>query len=149
DYDRARNVGILRWKPNPVGRKPVKYRIHGSDEKGFSASDELHKVVVGSSKKVPSARDSNFIVQIAATEAAVIGPEVGLNNATRAYSRGVAVEDQAKRRGPSDYAEAPGPILYSPPVTNAKVGIESRYALSAIRSLGDVRTRVVDGKEKM
>ena len=28
---------MLRWKPSPVGRKPAKYRIYGSDEKGFAA----------------------------------------------------------------------------------------------------------------
>src|SRR5262249_17538808 len=30
--DRDRGTGVLRWKPNPAGRKPVKYRIYGSDE---------------------------------------------------------------------------------------------------------------------
>jgi hypothetical protein len=148
-YDRERNVGILRWKPNPAGRQPARYRIYGSDEKGFSASEEPHKVVVGLSKEVPSARDSNFIVQVTATEVVVIGPEVGFANANRAFYRVVAVDEQGKRSGPSDYAEAPRPIVYSRPVTTAKVGTEYRYALSAIHSLGDVRTRVVDGKEKM
>src|SRR5439155_25494334 len=40
-------------------------------------------------------------------------------------------------------------ILYSRPVTIAKVGSEYRYALSAIRSLGDARTRMVSEKETM
>src|SRR5262249_6477410 len=34
--DPERSLGMLRWKPNPAGRKPAKYRIYGSDEKGFS-----------------------------------------------------------------------------------------------------------------
>ena len=29
----ARNRGVLRWTPNPMGRKPVAYRIYASDEK--------------------------------------------------------------------------------------------------------------------
>src|SRR6185312_5356547 len=41
------------------------------------------------------------------------------------------------------------PILYSQPVTEATVGKEYRYSLAAIRSIGDLRTRVVDGKEVM
>ena len=61
----------------------------------------------------------------------------------------MAVDDQGNRSGPSDFAEAPRPIIYSRPVTDAKVGVEYRYKLAAIRSLGDVRTRVVDGKETM
>jgi hypothetical protein len=61
----------------------------------------------------------------------------------------VAVDGQGKRSGPSDFAEAPRPILSSCPVTAAKVGWEYRYPLAVVRSLGDVRTRVVGGTETM
>ncbi len=148
-FDPDRGIGTLKWKPNTVGRKAVKYRIYGSDEKGFSISDEPFKVVVGVSKEVPATHPANFVAEVSATKAAVIGAEVKLPNANRAFYRVVAVDDQGKRSGPSDYAEAPRPILYSHPVTEAKVGVQYRYALSAIRSLGDVRTRVVGGKETM
>src|SRR5207247_4532020 len=103
----------------------------------------------GVSKEVPSTRPANFVTEVSATEAAVIGAEVNLPNANRAIYRVVAVDGQGERSGPSDFAEAPRPILYSRPVTDAEVGSEYRYALSAIRSLGDVRTRVVNGKETM
>src|SRR5262249_15732949 len=65
------------------------------------------------------------------------------------YYRVVAVDEKGNRSGPSDFAEAPRPILWSRPVTAARVGSEYRYALAAIRSLGDLRTRVVGGKETM
>jgi hypothetical protein len=147
--DPERNVGTLRWKPNPAGRRPAKYRIYGSDEKGFSVSDEPFKVVVGVSKKVPAMHPANFVTEVSATEAAVIGADVQLANANRAFYRVVAVDAKGKRSGPSDFAEAPRPVLYSRPVTEAKVGAEYRYPLSATRSLGDLRTRVVGGKEAM
>jgi len=79
----------------------------------------------------------------------VIGADVDLPNANRAYYRVVAVDEKGNRSGPSDFVEAPRPILYSRPVTTAKVGSEYRYQLSAIRSLGDLRTRVVNEKETM
>lgn len=148
-FDPDRSVGTLRWKPNPAGRKPAKYRIYGSDEKGFSVSDEPFKAVVGASKEVPATRPANFVTEVSATEAAVIGAEVKLPNANRAFYRVVAVDAKGNRSGSSDYAEAPRPILYSRPVTEAKVGSQYRYPLSAIRSLGDLRTRVVGGKETM
>jgi hypothetical protein len=148
-FDPERSVGTLRWKPNPTGHRPAKYRIYGSDEKGFSVSDEPFKAVVGISKEVPSTRPANFVMEVAATRALVIGAEVKLTNANRAFYRVVAVDEQGKRSGPSDFAEVPRPILYSRPVTEAKVGSEYRYVLSAIRSLGDLRARVVDGKETM
>jgi hypothetical protein len=145
DTDRA--TGVLRWKPNPDGRKPALYRIYGSDEKGFSASDVPFTASVGISKAVPSQRADNFVAEITANAADVIGAEVKLPNANRAYYRVVAVDGKGKRSGPSDVAEAPRPFLYSSPVTTAKVGSEYRYILSSIRSLGDLRMRLVNGKE--
>jgi hypothetical protein len=94
-------------------------------------------------------RPASFVAEVAATEAAVIGADVKLPNANRAFYRVVAVDEKGKRSGASDFAETPRPVFYSRAVTGAKVGAEYRYALSVIRSLGDVRTRVVDGKEKM
>jgi Putative Ig domain len=145
--DPDRGTGALRWKPSPEGRKRALYRIYGSDEKGFSASDVPFTASVGASKAVPSKRADNFVTEVTATEAVVIGAGVKLPNANRAYYRVVAVDGQGKRSGPSDFAEAPRPILYSSPVTAAKVGSEYRYPLSAIRSLGDLRMRMIGGKE--
>lgn len=141
--------GILRWKPNSEGQKPAKYRIYASDEKGFSIGDEPFKVTVGKSKDVPSTRPANFVTEVAATEVAVIGADVALPNANRCYYRVVAVDDQGRGSGPSDFAEAPRPILFSRPVTTAKVAGEYRYPLATIRSLGDLRTRMVAGRETM
>ncbi|HEV3146191.1 MAG TPA: hypothetical protein VGZ47_20055 [Gemmataceae bacterium] len=148
-FDADKGIGTLRWQPNTTGRRPVKYRIYGSDEKGFSISDEPFQAIVGASKEVPAKRPANFVAEVSTTEAVVVGPEVTLPNANRAFYRVVAVDEQGKRSGPSDFAEAPRPILYSRPVTSAKMGSEYRYKLSAIRSLGDVRTRVVEGRETM
>ncbi len=148
-FDADRSVGTLRWKPNPAGRQPAKYRIYGSDEKGFSVSDEPFKAVVGKSKEIPATRPANFVTEVAATQAAVIGAEVNLANANRAFYRVVALDAKGNRSGPSDFAEATRPMFYSRPVTEGKVGAEYRYPLAAIRSLGDLRTRVVGGKETM
>jgi hypothetical protein len=79
----------------------------------------------------------------------VIGADVPLPNVNKAYYRVVAVDEKGNRSGPSEFAEAPRPLLWSRPVTAARVGAEYRYALAAIRSLGDLRTRVVGGRETM
>src|SRR5262249_14472361 len=147
--DPDRTTGTLRWQPNPAGRKPAKYRIYGSDERGFSVSDEPFKAIVGVSKEVAATRSANFLAEISATDVAVVGAGVKLPHGNRAFYRVVAVDEKGNRSGPSDFAEAPRPFLYSRPVTDAKVGSEYRYAPATIRSLGDVRTRVVNGKETM
>jgi hypothetical protein len=72
---------------------------------------------------------------------------VALERANKAFYRVVAVDAAGKRSGPSDYAAAPRPLIYSKPPARATEGEEYVYAVSTIRSLGDYRMRVVDGKE--
>ncbi|HLY08721.1 MAG TPA: Ig domain-containing protein [Planctomycetota bacterium] len=148
-FDAAAGKGILKWKPDSSGRKPAKYRVYGSDEKGFSVSDEPYKVTVGISKELPSTFPANFVADVAGTELTVIGRDLALPNANRAFYRVVALDEEGSRSGPSDYAAAPGGFISSKPLTKAKSGVEYRSALAAIRSLGDLRTRVVDGREVM
>ena len=62
-YDKTSGVGTLRWKPNPVGRQPVKYRVYGSEEKGFTASDVPYKVKIGVCKELPSQFPANFVAE--------------------------------------------------------------------------------------
>ena len=69
----------------------------------------------------------------------MIGSQVSLPNATKTYYRIVAVDEQGKRSGPSDYATAPRPIIYSKPVLAAKVGAKYKYQVAANRCLGDLR----------
>jgi hypothetical protein len=154
-FDRKNNVGILRWTPNPMGRKPIAYRVYASDEKGFSVSDEPFRALTGifNAEKGPDKTSTefpaNFLIETKATELAVVGEDVTLDGANRAFYRVVAVDDAGNRSGPSDYAAAPRPVIYSQPAGQAKIGEDYGYHVRAIRSLGDLRTRVVDGREVM
>jgi hypothetical protein len=138
---------VLRWRPNPAGRKPVKYRVYGSDEKGFSVSDGPYRRNVGGSKDLPAQAPANFVAETSDTELVVLGTGVELPNANKAFYRVVAVDDRGKRSGPSDYAGADRPFIYSKPPDVARVGTEVRYQVSVVRSLGDLRLRVAEGKE--
>ncbi len=146
-YDKDQGIGILKWKANPVGQKPVKYRVYGSDEKGFSVSDVPYKVNVGTSKELKPEFPANFITETTATELAVMGDGIELQSANKTYYRVVAVDTQGKLSGPSDYTTAPRPTIYRTPAMQAKVGTEYRSQLQANRSLGDLRLRIVNGKE--
>ena len=142
DYDQAKGLGTLKWKANPAGKRPVKYRVYGSDEKGFTISDQRFQSTVGVTTKEMAAWNpwfpTNFITETTATELAVLGREVDSPAANKSYYRVVAVDEQGKRSGPSDYAAAPRPVIYSKPTVVAKVGAEYRYQVSANRSLGDL-----------
>jgi hypothetical protein len=146
-YDKDRRIGTLTWKANPVGQKPVKYRVYGSNEKGFSVSDEAYKVTIGVSKELTPDFPANFIAETAATELAVLGDDLESPSANQTYYRVVAVDAAGKRSGPSDYAAAPRPTIFGKPLAQAKVGTEYRTQLAANRSLGDLRLRMIGGKE--
>jgi hypothetical protein len=147
----------LTWRPNPIGQQPVAYKVYGSDEKGFSASDEPYLVARGKgfvrsleefASKPADAPDAgkvktpaNLITTTQATECGVIGPEVTLPNTNRAFYRVVALDASGFQSGPSDYAAAPRPYVYTRPQTPAKVGRTYTYQPGVIRSLGDLRCR--------
>jgi hypothetical protein len=90
---------------------------------------------------------ANFIAETAATELAVLGAGVDLPAANKTYYRVVAVGEKGKRSGPSDYAAAPRPVIYSKPVVAAKVGAEYRYPVGVVRSLGDLSARMKGGDQ--
>ena len=146
DYDQAKGVGTLRWKANPAGKRPAKYRVYGSDEKGFTIGDQRYQSTVGVSKAEMADWNpwfpANFIAETPATELAVMGCEINLPAANKTYYRVVAVDAQGKRSGPSDYAAGPRPVIYSKPVLTAKVGTEYRCQVLANRSLGDLTARM-------
>jgi len=151
DYDPAKGTGILRWKANSIGRPPVRYRIYGSDEKGFTIADKPYQSTVGITKAEMAAWNpwfpANFIAETTATELAVMGAGVGLPAANKTYYRVVAVDEPGKRSGPSDYTTGPRPVLYSQPVVTAKIGAEYRYQACANRSLGDLSARMKDNQQ--
>jgi len=155
-YDSEKNLGVLRWEPNSLGRKPIAYRVYASDEKGFSVSDASFEVAAGvydfhrqESTQPPTSFSANFLAETKATELAVVGPGVQSPGANKAFYRIVAVDEKGKRSGPSDYAAAPRPVIYSQPVDRARTGAEYLYDVEVLRSLGDLRTRVVEGREVM
>src|SRR5262249_44140595 len=75
--------------------------------------------------------------------------DAGLPGANKAFYRVVAVDRAGKRSGPSESAEAPRPVIFSQPGKKVKTGSDYMYEVAVIRSLGDLRTRVVDGRETM
>lgn len=81
------------------------------------------------------------MTEVAGTSLDVVGVGNTLPNANKAYYRVVAVDDQGKRSGDSDYVEALRPFIYSVPITSAPAGQPYRYQVKAIRSIGDLTRR--------
>jgi len=136
------NTGVLRWEPNSGGRRPARYRVYGSDEKGFSVSDMPYEIKVeNQAPNVPNPFPANFVAETRQNEMVVVGVGLELPNANRAYYRVVAVDENGNRSCASDYVTAPRPFIYSAPPTRARVGRPYEYRIKCIRSLGDLRAR--------
>jgi hypothetical protein len=141
DLDETTGVYTLKWKPNPIGNIPSKYRVYGSDEKGFTISDTDYKVNIGSTEELSNIFPTNFVTETTKTELVVIGEGNKLPNANKAFYRVVAVDSKGNRSWSSEYASAPRPFIYSRPVTTASVAREYRYEVLCIRSIGDLQCR--------
>jgi hypothetical protein len=120
------DAGLLRWSANPAGSKPVKFRVYGSDEKGFSVSDEPYEVT-GLGKQ-----PANFLAETTKPEFALAG---------RAFYRVVAVDAAGHASADSEAAAAPRPFIHTKPPAAAKVGQAFTHAVATVRSLGDLRAR--------
>jgi len=148
NFDMDRGIGTLRWKANPIGRRPVCYRVYGSNEKGFSISDTDYPVMnmyAGDWRKasLDGRFPANFVAETTETKLVVVKEGLDLPNTNRAFYRVVAVDSHGNRSWSSDYASAPRPFLYTTPPIEATVGREYRCQLETILSLGDLSLRNV------
>jgi hypothetical protein len=134
----------LVWDANPRGRKPVKFEIHASNEKAFSVSDHPYDIDVGNQKQeglFAGRTRVRFPANLIATTTASpysLQPQ-------HAFYRIVAVDEKGNTSGPSNYASAPRPFIYSDPVTHATSGTPYRYEVKVISSIGDLRFRAFGG----
>jgi hypothetical protein len=130
----------LEWEPNPRGRRPARYLVYGSDEKGFSPSDSPQTVYVGNQKDrglFPGREQvvfpPSFLVETQETRMQL--------RPIHAFYRVVAEDAKGNRSGPSDWAAAPRPFIYTDPVREARVGVPYRYEARTIVSIGHLTYR--------
>lgn len=140
-FDEDAGIGTLTWSANPAGETPARYRVYGSDEKGFTVHDTPYDVKLGDTTELANPFPANFVAELSGASLEVAGVGNALPNANKAYYRVVAVDGKGKRSGDSDYVEAPRPFIYSAPVANAPAGQPYRYQVKAIRSIGDLTRR--------
>jgi len=134
----------LMWDTNPTGRKPDKFLIYASNEKGFSVSDHPYEVDVGNQDRG---------VLFAGRERVTFPPNLIATTTASPFSlqpkhaffRVVAVDKNGNRSGPSNFASAPRPFIYSEPLAQATAGVPYRYEVKVISSIGDLRFRAFGG----
>lgn len=148
---------VLTWAANSQGERPVGYKVYGSDEKGFTASDVPHRVNRGKGfcrtmeeyeAKPADAADAgmaevpgNLIGRVTQPSLRVVGWGLKLPNTNKAFYRVVAIDEAGNESGPSDYAEVSRPFVVTQPEQRTRVGQPYRHQPIVIRSIGDLRCR--------
>jgi len=167
DWDKEHRALTLSWKPNPQGEKPARYIVYSSDEKGFTASNEPYMVNCGLSRnrlfpanRIGHTTQTSYVIRMLdqplfingrAANAASSQPVPPADRAmqpapVRMFYRVVAEAADGTRSGASDYAQAPGPIIYTPGPQKIPAGETTLLQMRALASLGNLRSRAVDGK---
>ena len=70
NWDKDERVLTLSWEGNPEGERPAKYIVYGSDEKGFTASDEAYEVNGGKAGTLKI--EGNRVAETAETSYAIL-----------------------------------------------------------------------------
>ncbi|MFB3891632.1 MAG: hypothetical protein ACE15C_06365 [Phycisphaerae bacterium] len=146
----------ITWEDGPAGRKAVSWRVYGSNEQGFTASDVQHTVRAGggfcanmaefNKKKAPTKNDPFFGDVKMPPNVVAQTRERRLNlkdlaGPPSAFYRVAAVDGKGVESGPSDYVELPRPWIYTAPVVRAKAGAAYQYRPGAIASIGHLTCR--------
>ena len=156
--DRKAGTVTIAWEPNPKGRRPARYKVYGSDEQGFTASDVPYKLETGRGfctsleeyerkTKAEGAfsgvvtQEANLVTETQEQGLVVVGPDAKLPNTNRAFYRVVAVDSKGNESGPSDYVAVPRPFTYTRPQKTAAVGRAYRYEPGCITAIGHLTCR--------
>jgi len=142
--EQARTVTIS-WQDNPQGTRPVRYKVYGSNEKGFTVSDTEYEVWVGNQEPEQGWQTwpANLMAETTERSIQVVGASLDFENANRAFYRVVAIDENGIESGPSDYIEMPRPLIWTEPVTEVATGGRYVYRAQTIFSLGDLRCRTI------
>jgi hypothetical protein len=126
-FDRGHRAARLGWQPGKGGTKAARYRIYGSEERGFSANDSPYDYNAGLEgvRQAPG----NLFMETQGPVESVEVPE----NLWRPYYRVVAVDKEGRVSGASAIGELPHPLIVSrelPPATRMHL-YEARIRTSA------------------
>ena len=134
-------IGTLTWSANPAGRPPAKYRVYGSDEKGFTVHDTPYEVNLGDTKDFANPFPANFVAEVKALPWMLWAWATRSQTPTRPITVSWRWTARTREAGIRIMSKPLRPFIYSAPVTSAPAGQPYRYQVKAIRSLGDLTRR--------
>ncbi len=117
-FDQANRTVRLTWLRGKNGTGPVRFRIYGSEERGFTANDKPYEYNDG--LKGTQHAPPNLLLETTGTDGSVQVPA----ELWRPYYRVVAIDGQGRVSGPSALAELSHPLIATARLSPA---IRSRF----------------------
>ncbi|MBW7997881.1 MAG: cadherin repeat domain-containing protein [Candidatus Glassbacteria bacterium] len=130
----------LQWQPGEGGSEPVRYKIYGSSERGFTASDTAYAYDGGLAGILHAPANLLHITE---------GAQTYCNawNILRPYYRVVAIDAAGRESGPSDAAEMPHPLITGPAkLPSGRVSSQYRAQVEVSASIGHLVSQDENGK---
>lgn len=136
--DAPARAASLEWKAGEGGSRPVRFRIYGSAERGFTASARPYQYPAG----LEGIRNSpsNLLMETSATSV-TLAPELW-----RAHYRVAAVDAAGHESGPSAMAKLPHPLLAATDLPSAVSGRFYEAAVRVAASIGHLVSANENGK---
>lgn len=138
--DQDSRTAKLSWKPGSDGSKPAYYKVYGSNEQGFTASDTAYRYNAG--LQGIKVNPPNLIHRTK-------GPVTSWTIPTDLwypYYRIVAVDEKGVKSGPSALAELPHPLIKTKALPPAIANSQYKAALSVCASIGHLVSATENGK---
>jgi hypothetical protein len=138
--DKAGGTAVLSWEPGAGGTRPLRYRVYGSVERGFTANDKpfVYHAGIDGRKDAPP----NLLLE---TEKGATSVEVP-RPLWRPFYRVAALDAEGRESGASDKAELPHPLIITRelPAGKASTYYEARIEVSA--SIGHLVSADMNGR---
>ena len=139
-FDRETRKVTLAWQPGERGSAPVRYRIYGSSERGFTASDTAYSFDAGLEGKLDCPPNLFYETKTPVTSWSVLAI------LWRPYYRVAAVDEKDRESGPSAQAELTHPLIASTDLPEARAGSYYEANISANASIGHLVSANENGK---
>jgi hypothetical protein len=131
-FDSAPRTVQLSWETGSGGSTPVRYRIYGSAERGFTPHDTPYTYDAGADGMKPAL--PNLLMETPGPARSVTLP----TDLWRAYYRVVAVDSEGRESGPSGQGELVHPLILSKTLPAAKAAAYYQARIDVSASIGDL-----------
>jgi hypothetical protein len=130
----------LTWSAGKDGTPPVAYRIYGSEERGFTASDQRYQYNDG--LQGTQWASANLLLETHGAADSVSLP----SSQWRPYYRVVAVDGKGRWSGPSALAELSHPLIATDKLPNAVASQPYKVQIVTSASIGHLVSADENGK---